>query len=243
MNREPIWENEDQGIDWEKKNWDEYDWERLLAQQDRKVEMLVRLDMLFLDSGMEDRDDELEAVAEKPTESQECDDNCRECGRRFSCGPHQERLREESLEATGDLEPEPEYVSISEKMQDIPIYRKCYEFRLACTDMLRLISEPLWDSEPAARKFAESCGIPAAKIVGGKAMGYRPDSIGGNIANCKRAANAMQRCIEALEVLTTIPETAEKAAELKPIAEECLPRIWERIEALRSQARRLWGQE
>lgn len=241
MKREPIWEHEDKNIDWEKDNWDEYDWERLLAQQDCKVEQLVRLDMLFLDSGMKARDDELMGFDEDAKKSQECDRNCPECGQRFSCMEYQERLAEESREATGTPEPEPEYLSLSERMRDIPIYQKCYELRLASTDLLKQIPERFWENEPAAKMFAENCGIPAAKIVGGNAMGYGPDSIGGNIANCKRAANAMAKCVEALERLMTLPETAEKAAELKPIAEKCLPMIVERIEDLRAQARVLWG--
>jgi len=232
--REPIWEDRGAMPDFEKDYWDEYDWERFMAEQDRKVEELMRLDKIFLDSGMRPDDRDLELMGFEP-----CDKNCKECGERSSCWEFQEELARESREATGTPEPEPE--DLRDDFHDIPVYKACFEFTCEAMDWFKEIPEEFWDEQPAMRMFAENCGVPGAKIAGGNAMSRGPDSIGGNIANCKRAHAAMGRCIEALDVLMTIPETAEKAAHFKPIAEECHREIWVRVEEVRAEARRLWG--
>ena len=239
MEREPIWEHEDKNIDWEKDNWDEYDWERLLAQQDRKVDELMRMTKLLGDSGMNPYADmQIMRFDGGPSK---CDRNCPECGERYSCSAYQEQLADDSREATG--EPDPEWIKYCEDMErDIPICRECSDFAIDVLNWFGDVPQHIWDNEPAMEKLAENCSIPGPKIAGGDGLGYRPDSIGGNIANCKRAATAMGQCVQALEVLSTLPKVSEKATRFKPIAEECLAGIWARIEDLRAQARVLWGQ-
>jgi hypothetical protein len=240
MEREPIWEHEDRNIDWEKDNWDEYDWERLLAQQDRKVDELMRMTKLLRDSGMNPYADA--QIMRFDGGRSKCDRNCPECGERYSCSEYQEQLADESREATG--QPDPEWIQYCEDMErDIPIQRECSDFAVDVMQWFDRVPRDIWDNEPAMDKLAENCGLPGAKIAGGDGLGYKPYTIGGNIANCKRAANAMAKCVEALGVLMSHPETAERATVLKPVAEKCLAGIWTRIEDLRAQARILWGQE
>ena len=50
MELEPIWEDRETMPDFEKKYWDEDDWERFMTIQDKKVDELMRLDELFLNS-------------------------------------------------------------------------------------------------------------------------------------------------------------------------------------------------
>ena len=232
---EPIWEDRGAMPDFEKEYWDEDDWERFMTEQDRKVEELIRLDKIFLDSGMRpDIDREFELMG-----FERCDHKCKECAERSSCWEYQEQLAEESREATGT--PESEVPDIEDDFHQIPVQRACSDFAVEVMRWLHDLPEEAWESEPAFKKLIENCGIPGAKIAGGHGLGYSPDTICGNVANCKRAAAALSRSVEALAVLAERPDTAEKACGLKLDGESALSDLWVRIEELRAEARRLHG--
>jgi hypothetical protein len=232
MEQEPIWEDRGNMPDFEREFWDEDDWERFMDEQDRKVDELVRLDEIFLNSGMESRDLELMGI-------EPCDKNCTECEERYSCWEYQEQLAEESRKATGA--PERERKSRLDEFREIPVYGMCFEFGVAAMKWLHHIPVENRETEPAFRKLGENCGIPGAKIAGGHGMGYSPDTICGNVVKCKKAAAALTASIEALGVLSEREDTAEKASKLKQEAEAALKELRVRIEELRAEARRLHG--
>jgi len=227
---EPFWEDKSGEPDFEKEYWDEYDWERFMAVQDRKVDELMKLDKLFLDSGVRDRELELMGF-------EECDHNCPECEERYSCWEYQEKLAEESREATGAPPP----TSRHDELREIPVYKACFDFGMKIHDFLKPFPYEQYDEDPPLMQLAENWGIPGAKIAGGSAFGLRPDSIGGNIANCKRAAAALSRCIEALGKLSERPGYGKEAEGLRHAGQEALCMLHARIEELRTEARRLWG--
>ncbi len=232
---EPLWENEEEP-DFEKEYWDEYDWERMFALNDRKVDELIKFEKVFHDSDMKSRDLELLGY-------EECDHNCPDCGKRHSCWEFQEKLAAESREATGTPEPIDREEYQRENFRESPLYRLCFDFGMRVHDFLKPYREEQYDEDPALLQLAENWGIPGAKIAGASAFGLRPDSIGGNIANCKRAATALSKCVEALGKLSERPECGKEAEELRRAGQEALCMLHARIEELRVEARRLWGLE
>jgi len=230
---EPIWEDESGMPDFEKEFWDEDDWERFMTVQDRKVDELLRLDELFLASGMESKD--LELMGFEP-----CDQKCEECEERYSCWEYQERLAEESRKATG--QPSESIEDAMERdFRQIPAYKTCFDFGLAAIDLMKNIPDKDYETDADLRKLAENCCVASAKIAGGHAMGYRPYSICGNIAKCKRGLNALVASLEALDALAARPALAEKALRLKEMGEAALKELRVRVEELRAEARRIQG--
>ena len=232
MELEPIWEDRETMPDFEKKYWDEDDWERFMTIQDKKVDELMRLDELFLNSGMNPHAD-LELMG-----FEECDHKCENCDERHSCWEYEEKLAKESREVRGI--PEPEYEE--PEFKNIPAYKLSYEFAIKAMEFLKVIPDKDYDTDPDLYKLAWHCGMAGAKIAGGDGIGYRPDSICGNVANCKRGANAMAASVEALDALSRRPKLTKRALELKELGGTALKEIWVRIEELRAEARRLHGE-
>lgn len=232
MQLEPIWEDREPAPDFEKEWWDEDDWERFMTIQDKKVDELMRLDELFLNSGLDPHAD-LELMG-----FEECDHRCEDCSDRYSCWEYQENLAKESREVRGIPEPEHE----EPEFKNIPAYQLSFEFAIKAMEFVKTIPDRDYGSDTDLRKLAWNCGMAGAKIAGGDGIGYSPDSICGNVANCKRGANAMSASVEALEALSQRPKLAKRALELKEMGETALKAIWARIEELRAEARRLHGE-
>ena len=97
------------------------------------------------------------------------------------------------------------------------------------------------EGEEGDEDLAEALGsgfLVAVKIAGGHGMGYEDDSLCGNIVCCRRALEAAQRCIKALESLgarALVP--AHTLAALMAEGREVEALVQERIRDLRS---RVW---
>ncbi|NBC64620.1 MAG: hypothetical protein GVY07_03000, partial [Bacteroidetes bacterium] len=80
--------------------------------------------------------------------------------------------------------------------ENLPVYQLAYEFSIDCIDLIenRLTNV----NDESIHLFARSVIIPPAKIAGGFGMGFELDSLGGNIANCKRGLNAANQVLIAL---------------------------------------------
>lgn len=234
MQLEPIWEDREPMPDFEKEWWDEDDWERFMTIQDKKVDELMRLDELFLNSGLDPHAD-LELMG-----FEECDHKCEDCSDRCSCWEYQEKLAKESREARGI--PEPEFEHEEPAFKNLPAYKLSFDFAIQVMELLKTIPDKHYDTDEDLYKLAWNCGMAGAKIAGGDGIGYSPDSICGNVANCKRGANAMAASVEALEALSKRPKLTKRALELKELGETALKEIWIRIEELRAEACRLHGE-
>jgi hypothetical protein len=90
--------------------------------------------------------------------------------------------------------------------------------------------------------FLHHTGTAYTKLAGGHVMGYQPHTLGGNIAECKRALRAMNRCLEFLiEIRTRDWIDAEKHLSLDEIALEARNAVGIRIVDLRNQFFELIG--
>lgn len=80
--------------------------------------------------------------------------------------------------------------------ENLPVYQKAFNFSLQAIDLLREDLEKKEDE--SVELFAQNVILPPAKIAGGFGMGFEKESIGGNIANCKRGLLAANSVLKAL---------------------------------------------
>jgi hypothetical protein len=84
-----------------------------------------------------------------------------------------------------------------EEREKIPAYRIAREFALRAIDFVKTLPEDK-ASQECVRAFIEGATVPAAKIAGGVGFGFEMETIGGNIANCKRGLAKANQCLTAL---------------------------------------------
>lgn len=98
----------------------------------------------------------------------------------------------------------------------IPAYRLAFDTGLKVHDALQpymseAVNEKDEDSDRRLGRAYIGCNIAAAKIAGGHAMGYDPDVLCGNIANCKRG---LAGAVDAEQAFLELKEEGSLPAEL-----------------------------
>lgn len=83
-----------------------------------------------------------------------------------------------------------------DSFENLPLYQKAFEYTI---DAMNMIDEHLANvDDESINTFGRCVTIPPAKIAGGFGLGFQMDSLGGNIANCKRGLSAANKMLEAL---------------------------------------------
>jgi hypothetical protein len=82
-------------------------------------------------------------------------------------------------------------------VENFPLYQKTFQYTIDAMDLIGLGIKNVRDESIEA--FPKSIIVPPAKIAGGFGMGFEMDSLGGNIANCKRGLTAANRMLTALQ--------------------------------------------
>ena len=120
----------------------------------------------------------------------------------------------------------------------IPAYRVAFDNALKIHDALKpyMTREVSGKDEDYDRRLGQAyigCNIAAAKIAGGHAMGYDPDVLCGNIANCKRG---LLGAVEAEQALLELKQEGQLPAEL---VDSLLPDVRAVIDAVKARIREL----
>ena len=166
--------------------WDEYQWEEFFREADKRTDKYSELLDKYMDHPDCDR-----IIAEEMGWTHmldERDEESTDWMDEFDFDQFEEG--EEWKQLTGH---EPEEF---DSFENFPLYRKAFDFAI---DSMKMADEHLVDLEDESVKaFCRSITIPSAKIAGGFSFGLEMDSIGGNIANCKRGLNAANKVLNAL---------------------------------------------
>lgn len=166
--------------------WDEHRWEEFFQESDKRTDKYIALMDKYMDHPDRDR-----IIAEEMGWTHlldEMDDEHEEWMDDFIVDEVEEG--EEWKQLTG-YEP-----SEIDSFENLPLYQKAFEFTI---DAMNMVDEHLSDvNDDSVRAFARSVTVPAAKIAGGFGFGFEMDSLGGNIANCKRGLNAANTMLDAL---------------------------------------------
>jgi hypothetical protein len=84
-----------------------------------------------------------------------------------------------------------------DNLEKLPVYQLACEFSINCINLIEERFEN--ESDESIHSFARSVIIPPSKIAGGFGMGFELESLGGNIANCKRGLRAANKILVALQ--------------------------------------------
>lgn len=175
------------GDDEEPEIWDEFQWEEFMRETDKRTEKYSQLFQKYLDHP--DRD---KIIAKEMGWDHLLDES------------EDEGKWDEFLEDVDFVEEGEEWKQKTgydptefDSFENLPVYQLAYEYTI---DAIRLIDEQFEnDNDESIQAFARSVIIPPAKIAGGFGMGFDLESLGGNIANCKRGLNAANRMLTALQ--------------------------------------------
>lgn len=222
----------------DREDWDENDWERFLRRADART---AKYQELF-ETLIHHPNRELLIAREMGWEREilECEGDptqCPACWKRDTCEAY-EMLRlmsePEAIESDPDAE---DLIASFEELRHIPAYVNAHDFALRVEDCISK-RFPKWLEDDEARTTVFAAQMAPAQIAGGHGIGYERDSLCGNIANCKRALESLNSCLEQLQRirrrgLIAMEDCADLGAEAGRLSVEI--RRW--IEDLRS---RIW---
>lgn len=178
-----AFDNEDEN---EPEIWNEHRWEEFFRESDRRTDQYSELLDKYMDHPDRDR-----IIAEKMGWTHlldEMDDDHEDWMDELIIDEYEEG---EEWKRLTDYEPKK-----FESFENLPIYQKAFEFTI---DAMKMVDNRLAEVEDeSVSAFCRSVTVPAAKIAGGFGFGFERDSIGGNIANCKRGLKAANGMLNAL---------------------------------------------
>lgn len=170
--------------DGEPEFWDEYQWEEFMRESDMRTDKYIQLLKKYRDDP--DRNDK---IAKEMGWEKLPDDRQKDFDQEFfSCIDEE---GEEWKRLTGFKETD------FNSFENFPLYQQAFEYTIDAVNFLQSNFEGVRDESIEA--FAKSVIMPAAKIAGGFGMGFEMESLGGNIANCKRGLTAANRMLSALQ--------------------------------------------
>lgn len=180
---EPFGFQED---DEEPEIWDEHQWEEFMQESDRRTDQYM-----YLYNKYEDHPDREKLIAIEMGWFHTLDHFEDENNFLEDFFPDEDEEGEEWKRTTG-YDPE-EWDSF----ESFPLYKAAFEYTI---DAMDLIDKQLQKTDDeSVDAFARSVIIPPAKIAGGFGLGFELESLGGNIANCKRGLIASNRVLSALQ--------------------------------------------
>lgn len=166
--------------------WDEHRWEEFMQESDRRTDQYLHLYEKY-----EDHPDRDKLIAIEMGWFHTLDNF------------HDENNFLEELMSIEDDEGEEWKATTGydprdfDSIENLPLYEDAFEYTI---DAMNLMDEELNNiDDESVDAFARSVIIPPAKIAGGFGFGFDRESIGGNIANCKRGLTAANRALTALQ--------------------------------------------
>ncbi|MDR9363865.1 MAG: hypothetical protein RI575_00895 [Balneolaceae bacterium] len=176
------------GNDEEPEIWDEFQWEEFMREADKRTEKYSQLFEKYLDHPDRDNIIAKEMGWDHLLDETEDDDKW------------DEFLDVDFIEEGEEWKQSTDFESYEiNSLENLPVYQLAYEFSIDCINLIENRFEN--ENDESIHLFARSVIIPPAKIAGGFGMGFELESLGGNIANCKRGLNAANRMLKALQQL------------------------------------------
>ena len=190
--------------------WNEDEWERFLKQEDARTAKFQELFETLYNEPRRNKliIDELGLCAPcggALPEGKQNNGYCFSCDERSDCEFHEMRLLIEPRDCRPEECDSPEMLAAFEEVERIPAYQCAHEFAMLLQEFFEICppdpiicrhyngnhSEHVW-------RLLDAAALVAAQLAGGHGIGYEPDCICGNIANCKRALKNATYCLYAL---------------------------------------------
>ena len=194
-----------------------------------------RQEVIMQEMGLDDLSPECRRIA----------GHCAECSHRHDCELFEMRRLFEWPQNFRDDPETSEILASFEEAKRLPVYRKAHVFS---TILHQYFGAEIPDGDAPKRVASCWCGradaerierlldaaaLVPAQVAGGHGIGYEPDCICGNIANCKRALGNAAQCATHLREMH-LPQADTRA--LLRSAEEVRAVLAGWIEDLRSRA-------
>ena len=195
--------------------WDEYEWEAFLQEQDRETERYIELEERF--RGMPDAE---ELIA-------------REMGWELPALVDPD-VSDSDPPPTGEWRPDEQLDDADEpapsSYEADALWRRAHAVAVQLHRYLRVATDGA--SRTEAPELLTQAAMIAAKIAGGRSMGFSRDALGGNIANHKRAMSHALLTLSALDETERCEALPRAAAarfrrELLGVRERLMDRILE----------------
>jgi len=171
--------------------WDEYRWEEFMKESDRRTDRYLHLYEKYKEHPDSEKLIAIEMGWLHTLDTFLDENNFLKDFFAEAFDEGEEWKKETDFEATD-----------FDSFEHLPVYKDAFEYTI---DAMNLMDEELNDFEDeSVDAFARSVIIPPAKIAGGFGLGFEIESLGGNIANCKRGL------IAANQMLTALQEIREK---------------------------------
>ncbi len=166
--------------------WDEHRWEEFFRESDKRTDQYIELLNQYMDHPDRDR-----IITEQMGWTHLLDDDEDENKGWLDEFDTEEYEEGEAWKRLTGYEP-----TDFDRFEDLPLYQKAHDFAV---DSKKMINKHFADrNDESVQTFSRFVTIPPAKIAGGFEFGFEIESIGGNIANCKRGLNAANKVLDAL---------------------------------------------
>jgi len=190
--------------------WDEHEWEDFFREADRRTDLYLRLLEAYVRQHPPPPEDAPEAAHEAWQRALDT-----HLALRMGWDPED---APEPPSADDDAEPEevaeawkadaPDLFPEDVPLRNLPLWREANAFAQAVLRWADTVPVHLKDFA-LVDACAHALQVPA-KLAGAHAMGYDAETLGGNIAQAKRALNAANRALAALHHLRAAPSLAER---------------------------------
>lgn len=168
--------------------WDEYRWEEFIREADKRTEKYMQVIEKYSDHPDRDRLIAIEMGWDHLLEEMD-EENDLEDDFFFDEVEEGEKWKHDTGYDVTEFD----------SYENFPVYQQAYNYTIEAMELINTRFEDIEDDSVNA--FAGSVIIPPAKIAGGFGFGFEMESLGGNIANCKRGLNAANRTLTALQEL------------------------------------------
>jgi hypothetical protein len=185
--------------------WDEHEWEDFLREADRRTELYLRV----LEAYVREHPPPPEAAPEAEHEAWQRALDAH-LALRMGWNPEDAPPAPEDLgegedvdEGEGWKADAPDLYPEAVDVRDLPLWQAAQAFAQAVLRWADAVPEDLKDDG-----LVDACAnalLVQTKLAGAHAMGYEPDTLGGNIAQTKRALHAANRALAALHALRGEP--------------------------------------
>jgi hypothetical protein len=183
--------------------WDEHEWEDFLREADRRTELYLRVLEAYVREHPPPPEAAPEAEHEAWQRALDAHLALRMGWNPEDAPPAPEDLEESEDEGEGWKADAPDLYPEAADVRDLPLLQAAQAFAQAVLRWADAVPEDLKD-DVLVDACANALLVPT-KLAGAHAMGYEPDTLGGNIAQTKRALHAANRALAALHALRDEP--------------------------------------
>lgn len=166
--------------------WDEHRWEEFFRESDRRTDKYSQLLKKYMDHPDRNR-----IIAEEMGWTHLPDEDSDKSETWMDEIPFDEVEEGEEWKRLTGYEP-----TDFDSFEKLPLYQKAFDFTIFA---MKIVDDHLPDVEDKSiSDFCRYVTVPSAKIAGGFGFGFELETLGGNIANCKRGLAAANRMLSAL---------------------------------------------